>query len=243
MSNTSVVTPYESEESSSRGIGDVLGDVVGWLGDTDEDRAVDRRAKEANARQIAEDLSRRKQLAAVPVVSVNLHMKSADALLRSIPNAGYRIVQELPRPKADFLVLQGLSGDRVILEQTHGGGGRLHTVRSQAPINKIMRQNTLDRVADHQKKSGIRVESKTLVNGEVQMRVRGSSLPNGGELHVQVRNDGSSVLDVVGVHGPQCAQVVKEFAEATGGVLEQMIKKDEYYMLPGEVRREKVRTR
>lgn len=242
MSNTSVVTPYEASEERGS-IADMMGEVMGWLKDTDEDRAADRQAKEARANQLADDLTRRKDLKSVPVVSVDLRMKSADTLLRSIPSAGYRVVQELPRPKADFLILKGQSGDRVILERSHDGSVRLHAEKSQTAINRIVQQHTLDRAMDYLNQSGMQVERKTLANGEVQMRVRGNSLPKGGELHAQVRNDGSTVLDVVGVRGPQCTEIVRQYAEATGGTVDEMVKKDEYYMLPGEVRREKVRTR
>ena len=239
MSNTSVVTPYEPNESTSD-IAESSGNLAAFFADTDVDHAFDRLASDAHAQQVTDDFARCKQLVPLPVVSVNLHLETAASLLRSAPAAGYRIVQELPRPKADFLILQSNHGDRVVIEQFHSGGVRAHALGSRVPINDIVRRQTLDLALNHLQDSGRQVVSKTLPNGEVQVQARSASDSGKGELHVQIRRDGSSVLDVVGTRGPQCMEIVREFAEATGGVIEQTVRKDECFMLPGELRREKV---
>ena len=103
MSNTSYVTPYESNDSVEYDAGESSGYYASVLSNTDTDRGADREkcremdrlAAEERARQLTEDYARRKQQAAVPIVSVNLHLKDASSLLRSAPAAGYRVIQQL----------------------------------------------------------------------------------------------------------------------------------------------------
>jgi len=243
MSNTSTVTPYESNGGSNTSTDTTIADVFSWLGDTDEDRAADERAKEARGRQLSQDILRKGAVKAPPVVSIKLHMKTADTLLRSVGNAGYKVVQEVPRVNTDFLVLQGRTGDRVLIEQTHGGGVRLHAARSRVTIDQIMRRHTLDRAEEHLAGDGMQVVRKELPNGEIQLLARGSVAVGKEELHVQIRTDGSSIVDVVDGRGPHCAKIVNGFAEATGGQISSTKRKDEYYLLPGKLRRERVQAK
>jgi hypothetical protein len=200
-------------------------------------------AAEARAQQVTADFARRRQLESISVVSVDLHLGNAASLLRSAPAAGFRIVRKLPRQKADLHILQSDHGDRIVIEQSRGGGVRVHALGSRSPINDIVRRHTLDLALTYLRGSGRLIASKTLPNGEVQVRAGNASGSEKGELHVQIRRDGSSVLDVVGTRGSQCMEIVRNFAEATGGVIEQTVRKDEYFMLPGELRQEKVRAR
>jgi len=254
MSNTSTVTPYESANGSGTSTSSAIGDVFSWLSDTDDDRAVDQQAKEARNRQLYKDISRTRTISAPNVVSIELHMKTADTLMRSVGNAGYKVVQEVPRLNADFLIIQSPKGERVAVEQMHNGGVRLYAAHSRAKIDEIMRRHTVERAVEHLTGAGLQVTRKDLPNGEVQLLARragplsGSSKRGSGpqgneELHAQIYKDGSSVLDVVDVKGPRCEEIAKNFAEATSGQIRATNKKDDYYCLPGELRRERVRAK
>jgi hypothetical protein len=252
MSNTSVVTPYEESESTSRsvveaedlaggGIAEAIGEIAAFFADRDADRASDRVSAAVRGQQTADDFRRRRQTQKVPLVSVNLHLADAGSLLRSAPEAGFRLTSRLARPKADLLVLENPRGERLVIEQARVGGVRMHAVGTRAPINDLMRQHTLDRALEHLRNSGREVMSQTLASGEVQILARGGSEASTGELHAQIRQDGSSVLDVVGAQGPKGMELVRGFAEATGGVITETVKKAEYFTRPGELRRNKVR--
>ena len=243
MSNTSTVTPYESGGGSNTSTSTAIADVFSWLSDTDEDRAVDQRAKEARNRQLYKDISRTSAISAPPVVSIELHMKKADTLMRSVSNAGYKIVQEVPRVNTDFLIIQSPKGERVAVEQMHTGGVRMYAVHSKARINEIMRRHTFDQAMEHMTNGGMQVIHKELPNGEIQLKGCGSTAAGKQELRAQIRNDGSSILDVVDVKGPRCDEIAKRFAEATGGQITGTKKKDDYFCLPGELRRERVRSK
>ena len=254
MSNTSTVTPYESDNWSETSTSTAIADVFSWLSDTDEDRAIDQQAKQARNRQLCKDVARARTISAPPVVSIELHMKTADSLMRSVGNAGYKVVQEVPRPHTDVLIIQSPKGDRVAIEQVHDGGVRLYAVHSKAKIDEIMRRHTVERAIEHLTGSGLHVTRKDLPNGEVQLLARKSGplsgLPKRGpssrgneELHAQIHKDGSSVLDVVDVKGPRCEEIVKNFAAATSGQITGTNKKGDYYCLPGELRRERVRAK
>jgi hypothetical protein len=125
MSNTSTVTPYESDNGSETTTSAAIADVFSWLSDTDEDRAIDQQAKQARNRQLYEDVASARTISAPAVVSIELHMKTADSLMRCAGNAGYKVVQEVPRPHTDILIIQSPKGDRVAVEQMHTGGVRL----------------------------------------------------------------------------------------------------------------------
>src|ERR1035441_10490262 len=119
MSNTSVLTPYESDSVVNTGTSRAIADIFSWLGDTDEDRALDQRAKEARIEQLSKEALRQPVLCAPPMVSVDLHMRKADKLLKSVTNAGYQIVQDLPRLSTDFVLIKSPMGERVAVEQMH----------------------------------------------------------------------------------------------------------------------------
>ena len=243
MSNTSTVTPYESDSVLDTSTSSAIEDLFSWLGDTDEDRATDQSAKEDRNRQLYRDISRSRTISATPVVSIELHMKTADALMRSVSNAGYKVVQEVPRVNADFLIIQSPRGERVAVEQMHKGGVRVHAAYSRTKIDKIVRRHTLDRAVEHLTSGGMQVVQKELPNGEIQLVGRGLTPQGKQELRAQIHKDGSSVLDVVEVKGPRCEEIVKRFAEATDGQIIAANRKDDYYCLPGELRRERVRAK
>ncbi len=243
MSNTSEATPYESDDGSSTYSTAEVAEVSAWLRDTDQDREIDQRAKETRSRQLAEDISRKHSILAPPVVSIKLHMKKADTLLTSVTNAGYRIVQQVPRVNADFLILQDRKGGRIAVEQMHGGGVRLHAAHSRTRVDEIMRRHTLERAVEHLAGTGLKVSRKELPNGEIQLLARGTTSRGKEELHAQIRKDGSTVLDVVEVNGPRCEEIAKGFTEAIGGQITATNRKDDYYCLPGELRRERVQAK
>jgi hypothetical protein len=240
MSNTSTVTPYESDSVTDTSTSSAIDDLFSWLGDTDEDRATDQSAKETRNRQLYIDMSRSRTIAAPPVVSIELHMKTAETLMRSVSNAGYKVVREVPRVNADFLIIQSPKGERVAVEQMHKGGVRVHAAHSRTRIDQIVRRHTLDRAVAHLTSGGMQVIQKELPNGEIQLVGRGLTPQGKQELHAQIHKDGSSVLDVVDVKGPRCEEIARRFAEATDGQITATNKKDSYYCLPGELRRERV---
>ena len=254
MSNTSTVTPYESDNGSETTTSAAITDIFSWLGDTDEDRAIDQQAKQARNRQLYKDVARARTISAPPVVSIELHMKTADSLMRCVGNAGYKVVQEVQRLHTDILIIQSPKGDRVAVEQMHHGGVRLYAAHSKAKIDEIMRRHTVERAIEHLAGSGLLVTRKDLPNGEVQLLARksgplselpkrGSSPEGNEELHAQIHRDGSTVLDVVDVKGPRCEEIAKNFAAATSGQITCTNRKGDYYCLPGELRRERVRAK
>lgn len=243
MSNTSTVTPYESETESNTTTATSKVDLFSWLADTDEDRAVDQRAREDRNRQLSKDLTRKHAVPAPPVMSIELHMKTTETLLKSGNNAGYKVVREVPSRNTDLLVLQGLRGDRVIVEQTRGGGVRMHAAHSRFGIDSIMRRHTLDRAVEHLAKAGLQVTRKELSNGEIQLLARGTAPGNKEELHAQIRKDGSSIIDVVDGRGPGCEDIVRGYAEATNGQVTATHRKDDYYLLPERKRPKETRAK
>ncbi|MCZ2074616.1 MAG: DUF2997 domain-containing protein [Bryobacterales bacterium] len=58
---------------------------------------------------------------------------------------------------------------------------------------------------------------------------------------LRVRRDGSLLIDVDGIAGSRCEQLVAGIASATGGEVTRMERKRRYFERPGETMRTKVR--
>lgn len=248
MSNTSTVTPYESETSSdSAYAGSTTGSsttgvaagVVGvaalirWLvEETDEDRAATERIKKER---------RLERLTRQPVSTVSLRLKQPDSLIVSAEKLGYRLESlnlpaGSPMEKSPIL-LRGRSGERLAITRNANGRIDISTAGDQGRIRNLVGQHTLAKTVEHLAKKGMSVQTATLANGEVQIVGRETdSARRGGaaEVKAQVRADGTTLIDIDCVRGNRCETIVSEFAEAIGGRVTGMTKKESYFQLPGE---------
>lgn len=183
-----------------------------------------------------------------PIVSVALHLRQPETLVRTAEKLGYRleplVEPQAPLAEQPYLCLQGTKGERLAIERRPGGGLLLHTVQQPQRLQTLVHQHTLDQVVSHLQRSGMEVQTAPLANGEVQIRAceRQPQGPGGGAAVVaRISRDGTAQLDVDLVRGPRCAQIVQGLAQAMGGQVASLTKKDAYYQLPGEPTRVKQR--
>lgn len=243
----------------------VVGAVVGtmalarWLAEETEDerQAVER----ARARQRQERLNWRPSAAISGpkgagqepppridhLVSVALHLRQPETLVRTAEKLGYRL-EPLCQPTAPlqqqpYLRLQGPAGERLAIERRPDGGLLLHTVQQPQRLQTLVRQHTLDQVVAHLQRSGMQVQTTPLAYGDLQIVAREKKSAPGGaaELRGQIGRDGTVQIDIHRVRGPRCAQIVQGVAQAMGGQVTSMTKKDAYFQLPGEPTRVKER--
>jgi hypothetical protein len=253
MSNTSEMTPYQSSSAGLPGIafacvaGAVIGAVVvaKWLCEETEaeKQAVkdlnDIRSREriacfqnSNLASSSAELSRFSQ--------ISLHLKSVQPLVQSAEKLGYRVYKlqaATAQNRHDCVLLMNSRGNRMLIERSSAGRLQLTTAGNMANMSTLVRQHTVDRTLEHLNKAGLKVQSATLANGDVQILAQGS-LTNSGrgpaEIKTRVNPDGSLWVDVAKVQGNRCETIVRDLANAIGAEVKQTRKKDSYFQLPGE---------
>ena len=258
MSNTSTVSPYAEPGSGPADVSTdaavvVLGAAAGiaavcsWLAEeTAHDRAAHARASTARRRE------RNFHAGAPPappaISSVDLHLRDARTLLRAAERLGYRPERAVPttgplRDRAPIL-LRSAAGERLAIERTGEGRLRIHSPAGRERVHALVRQHTVERVAEHLTGRGMTVQRAPLAGGEVQLLAREQDPGRGGGAAVvkaEVRSDGTAWLDINQVRGTRCEQIVAGVAEAMGGEVCQVARKDAYFQLPGEPTRTRVK--
>ena len=245
MSNTSTVTPYENETSTyssadTDGGGGIRvgGAVAGfalarWLAEkTDEDHAAIKRLKEERQRE---------RLRKRPIVSIGLHLRNPESLIRSAERLGYRLEPAVSSfaslKEKPPILLRTASGERLAINRNAKGRIEVSTVGDGGRIKNLVRQHTLDKAVEHLARKGMAVQTARLANGEVQILARERDVSRRGrtaEVKAQVRTDGTTLIDIDCVRGNRCETIVSEFAQAVGGEVSELTKKDAYLQLPGE---------
>jgi hypothetical protein len=228
--------------------------VARWLAEeTPEDRAALERIKGERRR---ERLSRRTATTdragarheLPPLKTVALHLRDAQSLLRSAEKLGYRR-EPLVQPSSalteqPLVLLRGAAGERLAIERNAKGRLVVHTAGDHSRVQALVRQHTVDRAVEHLASRGMTVRAATLANGEVQILAREQDTSRRGgaaTVKTQVRTDGTAWVDVDCLRGNRCESVVSELAQAIGGEVSSMAKKDVYFQLPGEPTKTRVR--
>lgn len=183
-----------------------------------------------------------------PIVSVALHLRRPETLVGTAEKLGYRLeplVQlRTSLKQQQYLCLRGPNGERVAIEHRPEGGLLLHTLQQPQRLQALVHRHTMDQVVSHLQRSGMQVLTTTLTNGEVQILGRESKSQAQGRaaaIRAQISRDGTAQMDVDRVQGPRCAEIIQGLAQAMGGQITAMTKKDAYFQLPGEPTRVKQR--
>jgi hypothetical protein len=242
MSNTSTVTPYESEGSVEVGAGSVCVAgalaVVAWLcEETPEERAV----------RDGLELQRGRELAGAPtaglaagastrrVSTTALHVRDCESFVRTATALGYRQERLAATPAATGspspVLLRNQRGERIAVARNARGRVVVQTAGGPSRVKRIVRQHVVDRALEHLRSSGTGVEHRVLADGSVQIVANASG---GSECRVQVQQDGRAWIDIDRVRGPGCSTMVQDLTHAMGAEVEATRRKDAFFQLPGE---------
>lgn len=255
MSNVSRVSPYRhaatrgSVDATAAGMVVALGVaavVARWLL---EESASERQARErarANSRQDrAAGLKRASKLevqagGSLPVNTAALNLRDADALVKTAEGLGYRSAR---RSATGPIRLVGRTGEKLAIDRATDGRLVVHNAGPSTHVQTLVREHTLQRAVEHLGRQGMSVQTARLANGELQIFAKeAAAQPDGAaEVRAQIHGDGSATLDVDGLKGGRCEQVVKEFADATGCEVLGTEWKDAAFQLPGEPAKSRVR--
>ena len=187
----------------------------------------------------------RANVESLKLTTASLHLRDTESLVRSAEKLGYRVAKPAVSKADDSrILLARATGERLALGRDTSGSLVLQTAGQQERIQSLMRQHTLDRAVEHLKSRGMTLQTATLANGEVQILAREQRANRRGgaaELKTQIRADGTVLVDVDKVKGGRCEGIVRDLADAVGGEVSRMKKKDSFFQLPGEPAKTKVR--
>lgn len=248
MSNTTEITPYESQPvisgttSSSGGVCAAACDALRWLCETTDD--------DSAALAEAKDLQRHERVSAFlaqgrppRITTARLRLKCLDPFLQSAQSLGYTLRFMNGSPSSSLL-LQKANGEKLAISRERGRLA-VSTVGGMEQIHALMRQHTQDRVVAHlSKRLGMQIRSAKLANGEIQISARETCLRHGdgqAVMKAQIRQDGGLWVDVDGIKGNRCEKIAATLAEVMGGEIKNMNKKGSTLTLPGEPARNRVR--
>lgn len=218
--------------------------VAQWLSqETEADKEAMERLKSQRRRETMDSW---KTLKPQTLQTAHLHLCHPETLMNTAKRLGYR-VERLALASGSTadqpILLRGPQGERVAIERNTRGRLMVHTAGNPSPIHTLLRQHSVDRALQHLASQGMQVQTATLSNGEVQILARESAPRRGGaaEIKAQIRTDGSAWIDVDKILGNRCEELVQGFAQAIGGEVTGMKKKDACFQLPGEPTRPVVR--
>lgn len=247
----SIAAGAAAESTLAVGAACAIGAVAGavavaqWLAeDTPEDRTVLDNAKADRRRERVAQRERvelgRDAASVRPLTSVSLHLRDPETLVRSAEKLGYRL-EPLAAPAEALrsqpqILLRSSAGDRLAILRDRAGRVVLQTAGSRERVTTLVRRHTADRVAEHLSARGMDVQTATLPSGEVQIlaREQGGRGDGAAVVKTQVLADGNAWVDVDKIRGSRCEQIVQQIAEAVGGEVRSVEKKDAYFQLPGE---------
>jgi len=218
-----------------------------WLAEeTPEDRMALERLQEERRRERLRRQTTRADLLDTRLdpqrlTTVSLHLRNPESLVWSAEKLGYRL-EPVAQPSArvaeqPLLLLRRPSGERLAIARNARGRVIVQTAGDRSRVQALVRQHTLDRTLEHLGRRGMNVQTATLANGEVQILAREQNAGQRGgaaEIKAQVHTDGTTWVDVDCVRGTRCEAIVSELAQAIGGEVANMTKKNAYYQLPGE---------
>jgi hypothetical protein len=265
MSNTSTVTPYD--DNGLAGAGDVAGTcgllaaaaimgvaaamaggvaVARWLAEeSSRDRAASKAFREAR---------RRERLAADPpsggrLSAVQVRIRDQASLLRAARALGYRSAPAATstgkrRDAHRSTLLVGPAGERLAIIRDRTGGLSIATAGDAQRIQEVVRRHTLDRTLEHLGVWGTDVAQRRLPSGQVEIIARERASAPAAQRAVvtaTVAADGSARVDVACTNGSRCDTIVSDFARAVGGGVTDTKRKSEYFVLPGELAKRRLK--
>lgn len=213
MSNTSEVTPYES--APIQNALPAVDPVTVWL-ESKMSEAVAQHREKARLQRVSH-------------TTLPLRLKKPATLLQSAEALGYKLQPLSASKEPVFLLERG--ADRIAIVSTPSGRLQIRSAE-RLVAQELVTRHTVDRTVAHLSKKGMQLSHKRLPNGEVEISGQERTAPGGNDratLSTIVHRDGSVSVDVSGVKGTRCDDLVHEYADALGGKVSEVRYKDSYH--------------
>ncbi len=222
MSTTAVITPYDPETEDFR-----------------NDLAI---KEEMAVSQFREEMRKnRLKSTKLPIggcarmdlkrTSITINTPSIDFVRRAAEGIGYtaRVID------SGNIVLSRKDGPLIDISQTKTGKVTLSTRKPDiTPARNIVREHMAMLIYGYQKSIGMDVEARRTQFGEITVEAQSK---NQKKVITDIREDGVAVVDVSGVKGKGCQEIITGIAIAVGGKQIDTRLKSEYFLATEEERR------
>lgn len=234
MSNTAVVSPVAVASVAAAPVV-VAGAAVYWLlRETPADRGARARLK---ATRLQERLdAARCDLGALPTVA---------PLLETAERLGYQL-----EPVHAPLTTSGVADTRQLPEPllvACAPDGRLslhaESDRGRSAAHRLLAEHATRTAFEHLSALGMQPTLTTLPSGEIEIAARElTARPDGAaRITAQVQPDGVTHVDIDGLRGTRCEQLLQGIARAQGGVVSERRFKPAAFQRPGESIKKRLR--
>jgi len=170
---------------------------------------------------------------------VALNVRTMEPMVRAAESLGYRLDAlsggQAPMELAVRFSLTRSSGDILVMERGESGRLVVSTNGSREIIQQVVREHVLTRAKAHLQARGMEVRARQLPTGEILLegRERTSSQPGGqASVTAEVGREGTMRIDVGGIKGQRCEEIVNGLARAVEGECVDARRKAEFFQLP-----------
>jgi hypothetical protein len=216
MSTTAIVTPYEPEKERRRNELAVK-----------EEKALTRSREDARRNRLTHakvplsDCTR----SDLPKGSLRMNTTSLYLVKRAAETLGYRLMAT----ERGTTILQHTDNSVVQLSRTESGKIAVSSNKGDLSVGTlIVREYTATQLYNHLKSRGMVVQAQRTTDGEITVEARSN-----GESTVvtaDIRRDGVAVIDVSGVKGRGCQDILNGIARAIEGSQIDTHRKNEFFV-------------
>lgn len=216
MSTTAVVTPYEPEVERIRNEMTVR-----------EEKAVAKLRAEMRKDRLKGIRLQLAQLAKTALSSPELTVNtgSISLLKKAAESIGYtaRVTEQ-----SAIIELIHSDGSLINLSRTNSGKVVLSSPKNDLGNAKlIVREYTTMQVVKHLKARGMKVQARRTDQGEIAIEAR--SAYHSAVVNTDIRNDGVAVIDISGMKGKGCQEIITGISGAIDGSQIDAALKNDYY--------------
>lgn len=222
MSTTAVITPYDPQTEKMRN------DLA-----VKEEKAVSEFRQEMRKKRLRGTKLPIGECARMDLkkTSMTINTPSIDYVRKAAESIGYtaRVLD------SGNMVLSHKDGSLINISKTKQGKVTLSTLKPDiSPASKIVREHTAMMVYDFQRSIGMTVQARRTQFGEITIEAESQ---NRQKVVTDIREDGVAIVDVSGVKGKGCQEIINGIARAIGGGQIDTARKNEYFLNAEEERR------
>lgn len=222
MSTTAVITPYDPETERMRNEFAVR-----------EEKAVSKLRDEMRKDRLRSTKLPIGECARMDLkkTSLTINTPSLDLVRKAAETLGYtaRILEQ------GNMVLSHKDGSLISLSKTKAGKVALSTQKPDiTAARKLVREYTAMQIYGHLKSRGMTVQARRTQFGEITIEAQAK---NQQRVVTDIREDGVAVIDVSGVKGKGCQEIITGIAKAIEGEQIDTARKNEYFLNAEEERR------
>jgi len=217
MSTTAVVTPYEPS----------IEPAINEYAIRDEQARASFREKARKQRISCSECSLPKSSAPLDLGKSSFALKTGnlDLVKQAAESAGYFVISNDPSQ----FVMKSPAGVDIKLRKNHGGQVVLESrVGGATVIKSVIREYSAIQIYQHLASRNMQVSAQRNSQGEITIEAR--SPRSSTIVSADIREDGIAVVDISGMKGTGCQQIISDIAKSMEGSQIDTARKNEYFI-------------